>query len=811
MLYSLGAMKRYWIIAFFYTSGIAGLFAQLPNVSISPDFNFFDINGKQHHLYSYLSQGKVVILNFSPAWCQECWSYHKTNALKDFYTLYGPDGTDQARVIFIEKDEAMELSDLQGLTSATAGNWVDGTPYPIIDTSAANEDFIPDALPTIYGIYPNKFVFNIGKLTSDEIFDFVQAYSGPTVGPDTMIKVDFDEIKAPSCPGFDDGAIRLSVDGPGLEYSYAWNNGDTTQDISGLHGAIYRCTITDNLGNNHIIDPITLEEPDTLSLLFLQNTPTSETASNGSIIASINGGTPPYNFIWNTGATTDRLENIGEGTYSVQVIDANGCQVSDSSTLSVPDCSLVISINVRPTSCDENPDGEVNILVDGASPPLTFAWNNGATTQSLLNVPSGGYELTVTDAIGCMAIVGGMVEIEDQIIPTARIKEGPILLYLDENGRAEIRAEQVDSGSFDNCAILSMDLEQEMFDCSDIGRNFVEFTVIDNNLNLNSRDAEILVLDTITPVYECPEDITIAACDGIVNYSPPRIVDNCTTGSVTRLEGLGPGASFPLGTSLEKYTYTSGDGTRIECAFNVTVEKKIDARVETQDASCPGESDGSATVRVDSSTEDYEYNWSNGQNTQTAVGLESGLYSVTVSSINECTFVKSFFIGEPTELFIRLDSIKAPDGNGDIYISVLGGTPPYRYEWTNTEGIVSTVQDPKDLPFGTYQIRVKDSRNCETSNSIKADLSTDIQEENLLTGISLSPNPTRQFVDLVIDGQLGKMAHVAIRSIAGKNLFESSFPVSAINSIDVEGLPSGFYFVRIQIDDRHAIKRLVIQ
>ncbi|MBK8504990.1 MAG: redoxin domain-containing protein [Saprospiraceae bacterium] len=65
-------------------------FAQLPNVSRSPDFNFFDINGKQHHLYSYLNQGKTVIVNFSPAWCQDCWTYHRTNALKDFYTLYGP-------------------------------------------------------------------------------------------------------------------------------------------------------------------------------------------------------------------------------------------------------------------------------------------------------------------------------------------------------------------------------------------------------------------------------------------------------------------------------------------------------------------------------------------------------------------------------------------------------------------------------------------------------------------------------------------------------------------------------------------------
>ena len=128
-------MKQHILILFL--SLITGsLFAQLPNVSQSPDFNFFDINGKQVHLYSYLNQGKVVILNFSPAWCQDCWNYHRTNVLKDFYTLYGPGGTDQVRIVHIETDPTLDKNDLQGITSASAGDWITGTPYPIIDTSA---------------------------------------------------------------------------------------------------------------------------------------------------------------------------------------------------------------------------------------------------------------------------------------------------------------------------------------------------------------------------------------------------------------------------------------------------------------------------------------------------------------------------------------------------------------------------------------------------------------------------------------------------------------------------------------------------
>ena len=103
-------------------------FGQLADGTTSPDFNLMDINGNQHHLYSYLNQGKTVILDFSAAWCPSCWNYHSSGALDDFYTLYGPGGTDEAMVLFIEKDQAMGLDDLNGLTQASAGDWVTNTP-----------------------------------------------------------------------------------------------------------------------------------------------------------------------------------------------------------------------------------------------------------------------------------------------------------------------------------------------------------------------------------------------------------------------------------------------------------------------------------------------------------------------------------------------------------------------------------------------------------------------------------------------------------------------------------------------------------
>ncbi|MCB0668879.1 MAG: T9SS type A sorting domain-containing protein [Saprospiraceae bacterium] len=801
---------RHHILTITLTFLSFNLLAQLPDFTESPDFNFFDINGKQIHLYSYLNQGKVVILNFSPAWCQDCWLYHRTNALQDFYTIYGPGGTDEVRVVHIETDETLGMADLQGITSASAGNWIDATPYPIIDTSAANAEFKADLLPTIYGVYPNGFIAHLGTPSSDELFDFLDAYPGSTTIPDTMIKVTIDTIKRPSCADFSNGEIALSVDGPAINYDFIWNNGDTTPVISGLLAGVYRCTITDNLENRHIIDPIELVDPDTLTLTFLKNTPISMTSNDGSIIANVSGGTPNYNYIWNTGGMSDRIENLGPGTYSVQVTDGNGCQISGSVDLDVPDCSLLVLYSVEDAACDENPDGEVTVEVAGATPPVSFNWSNGATTQSLVDVPSGGYELTVTDALGCSRTVGLEVGLNDDTRPIARVKTGPIEIYLNENGIVELFAEQVDSGSFDNCGILDIQLAQEVFDCQDIGRNFVEFTVIDNNLNLTSRDVEIVVMDTIKPYVLCTENVTVAACDGIVNYAVPQFIDNCAEGSVTIFDGIGSGGVFPLGTSEESYTYVSPDGTRLECNVSVTVEERIDAELEVSDVTCPGDDNGSATVVVGSS-DPYTYRWSDGQTTASAVNLSSGTYSVTVSKTNECTFIKDFIIGEPTELVIRLDSIKAPDAQSDIYVTILGGTAPYRYVWRNAQNsIVSTSQDPKNLVYGTYVLEVTDANNCTVSSSIRADEVTPTVELNLLRDVQIWPNPVSDVFYLELQRAINQEADIEINNITGNRVYTQKERISGVIEIKTHQLDPGFYWVRIRVQDEIVSKPLVV-
>ena len=171
-------MKSKLLIAIVVLFSFSNAQAQLPNGSIAPDFTLVDLNGTTHILYDYLDNGYTVFLDFSAVWCPPCWGYHTSGALEDLYINHGPAGlpnvsattTNDVMVFFIEGDGS-SVAQLNG-GSGSVGDWVTGTPYPIIctdgnpNTTAVASAYAIGYWPTVYQICPDRLLSECGQTAS---------------------------------------------------------------------------------------------------------------------------------------------------------------------------------------------------------------------------------------------------------------------------------------------------------------------------------------------------------------------------------------------------------------------------------------------------------------------------------------------------------------------------------------------------------------------------------------------------------------------------------------------------------------------
>ncbi len=150
-----------------------------------------------------------------------------------------------------------------------------------------------------------------------------------------------------SCFGMCDGSTSVSVAGGTPFYNFSWSNGQTIPTITNLCAGTYIFSVSD--ANNCISQStIIVMEPAPLSISVSSTNETSPFGQDGSATAIVAGGTPPYTYNWNNGGGTNSQVNLAPGLYTVDVEDANGCIISD--TTSVNAYSPTGVINIKNTS-----------------------------------------------------------------------------------------------------------------------------------------------------------------------------------------------------------------------------------------------------------------------------------------------------------------------------------------------------------------------------------------------------------------------------------------------------------------------------
>ena len=235
-----------------------------------------------------------------------------------------------------------------------------------------------------------------------------------TITEPAVLDVTTTAVTGVTCHGGSDGAISVTVSGGTPPYGFAWSGpgGFTSvnQDINGLKAGDYYLTVTDANGCTYDHGPVTVNEPDAIGITYVSTDVDCHGGSNGTISITASGGTSPYVFSIDGGASFRNnggaFTGLVAGSYPLAVRDGNGCtRNGDTVTLIEPPAMQILSLTKKDISCHGLTDGSIDITVSGGTPPWQYSIDGGTTYSEdhlFTGLPAGDYDILIRDANGCL-------------------------------------------------------------------------------------------------------------------------------------------------------------------------------------------------------------------------------------------------------------------------------------------------------------------------------------------------------------------------------------------------------------------------
>ncbi|MEZ4925825.1 MAG: gliding motility-associated C-terminal domain-containing protein [Saprospiraceae bacterium] len=574
-----------------------------------------------------------------------------------------------------------------------------------------------------------------------------------------------------SCDGNGTGSIDITVT-PGGSYTFDWSNGETTEDVTGLLPGGYSVTVTGQGSCSATLDFTIDDQPNEPMITYTTVESTCD-LDNGSINVTVTGGVTPYTFNWSNGETTEDLNNVLAGDYSVTVTGANGC--TDEADINVGNNNPPINISgttMPNTSCDGNGTGSIDITVTPGG-AYTFTWSNGETTEDVTGLLPGGYSVTVTGQGSCSATLD--FTIDDQ-------PNEPMITYTTVESTCDL-----DNGSIN--VTVTGGVTPYTFNWSN-GE-----TTEDLN-NLLAGDYSV----TVTGANGCTDEADI----NVGNNNPPINI-SATTMPNTSCDGNGTGSIDVTISPSGSYTFEWSNGATTEDLSNllpgsysitVTGQGSCSATLDIDLDDQPNEPmityttvestcdlvNGSINVSVTGGVTPYTFNWSSGETTEDLMNILAGDYSLTVTGANGCTDVADINVGNnnpPISVTAVTTGNTTCDGNydGTISISIVPSNGSYTFEWSNG----ATTQNQTGLPAGDYTVTVTGLGSCNQVETFTVPEDADV------------PLVVTSFVQTTCDLENGSIS-VVVNGSVPPFTYEWSNGATTQNLVNI---PAGTYFVTV--------------
>lgn len=629
--------------------------------------------------------------------------------------------------------------------------------------------------------------------------------------------ISLNSVNNADCFGNSSGSVFVTVSSGTPGYTYTWSGpagfvNPGTEDIINVPQGTYTLNVVDAAGCPAGPSSFNVLEP-TQPLSISGNTTNilCNGANNGTVNITVSGGTVPFNFTWSQlgvpFSASEDVNGLGAGTFDVLVVDANGCTISDSYSITEP-TALTVSASGSTSSCNLS-DGSVSSVSSGGTvaASYTFQWTDvngvlvpvpGGTSPNVVNLPQGSYLITITDDNGCTA--SDIATISDFNGPTVTFTQVNVLCFGDLSGQIDISANGTIPLSYawtGPSITVGNQTNEDQF-----GIQAGNYTVAVTDGNNCVTNQAISLTGPLSPisVVGIVNDVT---CFGLNDGAIDLTVSGGTSPYTVNWNGSnGFTSTFQDITNLSAALYTLDIIDNNGCSLNGNVFNVIDATsiVVTPTIVEPtcGLSDGSVSVVASGGSValNYSYSWFDITNNvpigvivDNIQNIAQGNFEVTVTDDNGCQGIANVSVSDdnaPPLNFATTNIDCNGNSNGAINLTV-GGINVYTYTWStpNGSGIVVTDEDQSGLTVGDYFVTVFDASTGCTANG-----NTTITQPNVL-------NASAVLTNLSCFGDNSGAINLTITGGTSPYTIDWNNIAGVSNPEDQNGIAAGTYIVSI--------------
>ncbi len=494
--------------------------------------------------------------------------------------------------------------------------------------------------------------------------------------------------------------------------------------------------------------------------------------NNGSASTSIVSGTGPFTYLWNTGATTSAITNLGPGIYTCTITDPLGCSKQDSVVLQYPSFLSVNPATIQNASCASSANGIVTINATGGIAPYSYSWSNGATGAVNSSLASGNYTVTITDQNGCTALQTNSIT-----QPTA-LNVIPSLVNNNCFGGSTGSISLNVSGSTPPYTYAwTPNVSSSNIGSGLINGNYF-ITVTDNNGCTALANATV----TSPTALIFNASITNSTCqlpNATINVNPIGATSGYTYNWSNGIVSFNNQNILP---GVYTLTVTDNLGCISDTTINITSTSIPALTIAGNDSICNGNS-VTLTANVNNGTSPFNYNWnpiSANASTATFNPTQSQNFEVVVIDANGCADTADFDVEVVALPIINgavTDEKCFGGSDGSVVLSIVGGIAPFSYLWSPN---ISSSASALNILQGNYQVTVTDYLGCTAVNSFVVNQPDSLQ------------------LNLIVQGSTCNLSNGSAQAIVGGGVQSYSYLWSTSSTSDtISNLIPGSYSLTV--------------